>query len=328
MTLRSMNWDTFLATRSGVDQQIITSTHVDAICSASAWGIAAMTGLDTTREPQIYQLNDSMLLFSRLKTKEHSHYLLPLECMWLFACPLVSTNMAKLMENFAQPLESLRAQGFSAMLVPGIWNDSPQLLPMLRNMQQHGKVYRGVQTERVRLNLELGWQTYLARRSGAFRRQLKRSANAAAKEYIRMEQSQPNTIREAQAAYQRLLAVENLSWKGGEATGLTTLEMRDFYAAMLPLLMADGALRLWFARRDGMDVGYVLGARYGAGFRALQFSFHNHWQKLGLGRVMLAQALEQETQAGAHWADLGSVMDYKLSWGDFLWSSHAWTLSF
>jgi CelD/BcsL family acetyltransferase involved in cellulose biosynthesis len=92
--------------------------------------------------------------------------------------------------------------------------------------------------------------------------------------------------------------------------------MREFYARMLPRLAAAGALRVLFASRDGVDLGYLYGGIASGLFRGLQFSFREQERRLGLGNALQAEVIERLCAEGLSVYDLGSQSDYKRRWAE------------
>jgi CelD/BcsL family acetyltransferase involved in cellulose biosynthesis len=81
-------------------------------------------------------------------------------------------------------------------------------------------------------------------------------------------------------------------------------------------MMARGALRGLFARKDGQDVGYLLGGVFHDTFRGLQFSYDARLAHLSLGNLMQVEMVSRLEGQGLSWYDLGSEVEYKKQWGE------------
>jgi CelD/BcsL family acetyltransferase involved in cellulose biosynthesis len=92
--------------------------------------------------------------------------------------------------------------------------------------------------------------------------------------------------------------------------------MADFYRQMLRRLAARGAARVMFARRDGQDLGYILGGVLGEGYRGLQFGFAEEVAPLSLGNLLQVRQIEALCREGVRAYDLGAEVAYKRRWGD------------
>jgi CelD/BcsL family acetyltransferase involved in cellulose biosynthesis len=119
-----------------------------------------------------------------------------------------------------------------------------------------------------------------------------------------------------EAAYERALAIERFTWKTRSGNGVERGPMRAFYARMLPRLAARGALRVLFAKRDGVDIGYLYGGIAGDLFRGLQFSFREEERGLGVGNVLQAEMIERLCTERIAVYDLGSQSEYKRRWAE------------
>jgi CelD/BcsL family acetyltransferase involved in cellulose biosynthesis len=85
---------------------------------------------------------------------------------------------------------------------------------------------------------------------------------------------------------------------------------------MLPRLAARGALRLMFARHEGRDVAYILGAVAGDTYRGLQFSFDDAYRDDSLGNLAQYHQIAALCDEGVTRYDLGSGFPYKRRWAE------------
>jgi len=118
--------------------------------------------------------------------------------------------------------------------------------------------------------------------------------------------------------FSRIVSIERRSWKAAERTGLLAADVYRFYEEMAQRLGARDALRATIAQRDGVDVGYLLGAVRGPLFRGLQKSYDVSCAHLSLGHLMQMHRVRELVERDPHVRryDLGMDMDYKRLWGD------------
>ena len=115
---------------------------------------------------------------------------------------------------------------------------------------------------------------------------------------------------------QRAVAVERSSWKGREGSGLAEPSFAAFYLDMAERLAPSGRLRAGFARLDGRDVGFILGAVRSADYRGLQLAYAAAAAPLSLGNLLQLGQLERLAAEGIERYDLGQDMPYKAAWSD------------
>jgi CelD/BcsL family acetyltransferase involved in cellulose biosynthesis len=116
--------------------------------------------------------------------------------------------------------------------------------------------------------------------------------------------------------YERIVRVEARSWKGLGGVGIDSGSMHEFYRAMLPRLARHDRLRVIFARREGRDVGYILGAVFLGTYRGLQFSFDDEDRELALGNLCQYRQILALCDEGVTRYDLGTDMEYKRRWAE------------
>jgi hypothetical protein len=131
------------------------------------------------------------------------------------------------------------------------------------------------------------------------------------------------TVDEVDGVYARILDVETRSWKGRDEVGIDRGTMRAFYQLMIHRLARRNSLRVMFARRDGRDLGYILGGVLDDTYRGLQFSYDASCGQLSLGGNLQYRQLVQLCDAGYGYYDLGMRMEYKRRWAEQLRESIA-----
>ena len=106
-----------------------------------------------------------------------------------------------------------------------------------------------------------GIDGYFARRSPKFRAELRRAerrllSQGGAAEYL--------TDGNAQDIMQRIISVEQKSWKGQSAQGVDVGLLKEFYQEIIETLLDQGAFRGVFIRHNGIDIGFAFGGIEGS----------------------------------------------------------------
>ena len=92
--------------------------------------------------------------------------------------------------------------------------------------------------------------------------------------------------------------------------------LADFYRRLAAGLEPGGRLRSGFARHEGRDVAYILGAVRHCTYRGLQLGYDERYAGLSLGNVLQLQQMTALAAEGVRTYDLGMDMPYKLHWAD------------
>lgn len=313
-----------LSNNAALLDSLVLQTHgIDRFCSSSLWTLPAYEAIMPRGLPWIWQSDAGFINLVRYRLQSGETCLLPLEAAWNFASPLISAQPAQLAAELLRVLYEHQDQ-WDFCVLSGIAQGSELFMTAAQTLAPYFDVRQGDATSRYVAHLEDGVEGFLARRSANFRHAIHRTrAKAQSSEFVfeNVELKSPDT---AAHAYDEILAIEALSWKGQSDTGLATPQMRDFYALMLPRMVERQAARLIFAHYQGRKVGYLLGGVMGNTYRALQFSFDNTLRSFGVGNLMqIAQMELLCKEAHITRYDLGSDVEYKKRWGDELFSTHA-----
>ncbi len=285
---------------------------LDDFCARSAWLLAYHDAFAPERPLWLARRDANWLLFAEHAHPELGSYLEPLENMWGFGSPLVGAGAPQLLA------EALIARP-SAVALLGLPLDSRRLRPMA-SLLEGRYVARSLQpTTRFVASLAGGLDGWLGRRRGSFRRNLRadaRRCSAAGIEFRRVESVSPHDV---DALYQSVLDVEERCWKSAAGSGVDQDPMRSFYSHLWRRLAPRNQLRLLFAERDGVTLGYLHGGLVGAHFRGLQFSFDETMRDLGLGNSLQLEMLCWLCEVGAMTYDLGAQSvnsEYKRRWAE------------
>ncbi|MEX2208256.1 MAG: GNAT family N-acetyltransferase [Myxococcota bacterium] len=303
----------FEAASADHDLAVAADPAIDRFCSLGAWILSFHDAFRPRAELRSAREGGAFVALAAAEEPSIGIVLQPLESMWGFASPLVGEGSCELLGRLLEPGPAAPAR--EPLLLSGVPLERARLEPLLRLLAPHYALRPLAETLRWQASLDGGVDGWLARRSGRFRRGLREARRRTRDAGVRFACLSP-VVADAAAAYARVLAVERDTWKTRSGNGVDRGPMRDFYARMLPALAARGALRILFATRDGVDVGYLYGGIAGGLFRGLQFSFRESERRLGLGNALQAEMIERLCAEGLSVYDLGSQSDYKRRWAE------------
>lgn len=295
------------------DAEVARTPRIDRFCSTTAWILAASSALMPPREP--FTLRGKTGYFAAMRGIHPAGfpYLEPVELAWGLAAPLIGADPEPLVEEVVATLAARRT--WQLAILSGHTLDGPQRRALDRLLPPSWERRQGAPTIRHVASLDGGVDGFLSRRSRELRKSIRKSIRAAAEQGVTFESVRAPEAR-AMALYDRIQAVESKSWKAREGVGISQGSMRAFYAAMLPRLCARGEQRTMFARRDGEDIGFILGAVFEGEYRGLQFSYDDAYAHLGVGGLLQYHQVVELVGEGVGRYDLGTEMDYKRRWAE------------
>jgi CelD/BcsL family acetyltransferase involved in cellulose biosynthesis len=295
------------------DREVAQTAAIDRFCSASAWVLAAAAALMPPRVPFTFRGRNGYLAMMRGVHPAGFPYVEPIELAWGLAAPLIGKDAAALVAEVVPLLAARR--DWQLAIISGHTVSGPQRRALDATLPARWERRRGQPTIRHVASLEGGIDGFLSRRSRDLRKSLRKSGYAARERGLAFE-SVRATEAQAAALYDRIQAVEARSWKSHEGVGIHAGPMRAFYGQMLPRLCQLGQQRTIFARLDGKDIGYILGAVMGEEYRGLQFSYDDAYAELGIGGLMQLQQIAELCDERVARYDLGTEMDYKRRWAE------------
>ena len=295
------------------DREVAATPEIDRFCSTTAWILAASSSLMPARAAFSFRGKHGYFAAMRGVHPAGFPYIEPVELAWGLAAPIIGEDSVALVEEVVALLAARR--DWQLAIISGHTADGPQRRALERVMPSRWERRRGAPTVRHVASLEGGLDGFLSRRSREVRKSLRKSLRAAAELGVTFE-SPRVSHDEAAALYARIQAVEARSWKAIEGVGISQGPMRAFYERMLPRLCAKGQQRTVFARVDGRDIGYVLGAVFEGEYRGLQFSYDDAHAQLGVGGLLQYHQVAELCTEGVHRYDLGTEMDYKRRWAE------------
>ncbi|MBK9070432.1 MAG: GNAT family N-acetyltransferase [Myxococcales bacterium] len=315
-------WPPFADQGQAFDALVRQTPDIDVMCSSASWGLAARHAFDPTGVVAAYAEGDAQFVVARSEGRGLTT-LEPMELAWGFASPIVGSNVALACELAASTLRS-RADWnvclLGGMPQTGVWQQAvaTAFAPFRRELI--GTTLRHV------ASLAGGIDGYLARRSRGLRKQWRRWDAARGDGSLAMVHLTP-TPAQADALYDRMLAIEATSWKGQAGSGLTESPMREMYRDLLWRLACRGQARLGFLRRDARDIAYIFGGLLGGTYRGFQFSFDPAFAALSPGGLCQRLTIEAVIAEGATRYDLGGEMAYKRHWAETEQTTLVWLLA-
>jgi hypothetical protein len=295
------------------DREVAATPAIDRFCSTSAWILGAAAALMPPRVPFSFRGAAGYFAAMRGIHPAGFPYVEPVELAWGLAAPLVGRDPEALADEVAAVLAERR--DWQIAILSGLTADGPQRRALDRVLPARWERRRGTPTARHIASLDGGVDGFLARRSRELRKTIRKGLRAAIDAGVTFEAVRA-AAPEAEALYDRIQAVESRSWKAREGVGISTGPMRAFYQHMLPRLCTQGQQRTIFARLEGRDVGYILGAVFEGEYRGLQFSYDDDHSRFGLGGLLQFHQVAALCDEGVARYDLGTEMDYKRRWAE------------
>ena len=321
----SLDWAPELITRW--TDAAARSGRPDPFSCTPAWQLAFHDAFAPARRLFIQVEGENVLAFAELTLLSGHIILVPIESHWISASPLLGPDADALFSE-ALPFISREYGGrFPSFLLSGMEKNCELLRRLfLRVSSQFRFLKQPVSLQRS-ASLQGGMDGYLSRRSGNFRSKMKKARRKAAENAILFERLVPSGLKEADAVYARMVAVEEKSWKGKEHCGMTEHPSLEFYHAMMRRLSLHKGGRVMFAMHEGRDIGFIFGGMAGSCYRGQQFSYDADWKAFSIGDLLQMEQLDWLCEEGAVRYDMGMSdhpsMAYKAHWAETEQSLHA-----
>lgn len=302
---------------------------IDHFCSSLDWLLPAHEAFWPDQPLLLFEAESGgFVTLSRGFNPRTGRFLQPLEASWCLASPIVGESIVDVVEEFA--LEFIVRADWELLYLSGIPTNSPAHNALISSFAPTSQIGLGQKTRRYVGSLEGGFESYLARRSPKFRANMRRSRRRAEEANVEYEYLSSVEDAEVEDLYERILAVEERSWKGMDGTGILDGGMNVFYRRMLPRLARRDALRVLFASADGQDIAFVFGGLFDDIYRGLQLSYDEDHRSLSPGNLVQYAIIEQLCAEGIAHYDLGSELEYKARWGSggletttlWIWRKH------
>jgi len=295
------------------DREVSATPEIDRFCSSSAWILAAAAALMPPRSPFSFRGEHGFFAAMRGIHPAGFPYIEPVELAWGLAAPLIGRDPAALASEVVPVLAGRR--DWQLAILTGMTMDGPQRLALEAALPARWERRRGTPTIRHVASLDGGVDGFLSRRSRELRKSIRKALRTAAASGLTFESVRAEPAG-ADALYERIQIVEATSWKAVDGVGISSGAMRAFYHLMLPRLCAFGLQRTIFARAEGRDIGYILGAVFEGEYRGLQFSYDDRFAHHGIGGLLQYHQVAELCAEGIARYDLGTEMDYKRRWAE------------
>ena len=300
----------------------------DPFCALTAWQLSFRDAMDPGR-PYIVRHNEDGLVQFALHVLGKTPVLGPIERLWLFGCNVLGPAGPDLLEQLVDEIPAVSGNRCTRFGISGIDPEGVLALELRKRFEGRCSILLLREDVQGAASLVGGLDGFLSRRSPSFRRNLRNSERRAARAGVQFERHCPTTPYESDAVFQRMITIEQKSWKagGGMDEGFSSV----FYAAMLRRLSASRDGRVVLATRDGEDVGFIFGGMIDGIYRGQQFSFADACRDLSLGNLLQREMIAWLCEQGAERYDLGPArgpfMDYKASWAELEFPMESWVLS-
>lgn len=304
------------------DAYIAATPGVDTYCSTTPWVLSAREAFHGSSEPLIIEVDEGFAAFMVVPTERLGRTAFPLEATWGMASPFACKHPDQTMRVLARALQTLRAE-WDTLYVLGLRVGGAVADQLVRNFAGRYRLGQGMKTARCAARLDGGWDGYLSRRTPKFRKNARNNTRRCEAAGVSFVEIRPLDAVSAASVFERVLTIEERSWKGRAGTGIDTGRMRAFYATMFPRLARRGALRVGFAVRDGVDVAYIAGGHGSDGYRGLQISFDDDLRHLALGSYCHLRTIRALCEERVPVYDMGQDMEYKHRWGEAIIETQA-----
>lgn len=288
---------------------------IDQFCSSLDWTLPAHEAFIPDHPLVLLESEHGFVNLARGFNPRIGRYLQPLEASWCLASPFVGPDMESLIGEFAQTCRH-DLLDWDLLYLSGIPADSPCLDALVSSFSPEFRIAMGHKTRRYIADISDGFAAFLGRRSPKFRANARRVLRQIDDPTITVDWLDQVPEAEADSVYDRILRVEERSWKGMTGTGILDGGMNTFYRIMIPRLIRRGAFRCLFIQVNGRDVAYVFGGVLGDTYRGLQVSYDHDWSHLSLGNLAQLEIIKRLSEQGLASYDLGSELEYKARWAE------------
>lgn len=306
------------------------SGQLDPFSCTPAWQMAFHDAFAPHRRLLITEEEGSVLAFAEHRYPSGVVCLTPVESHWLSCAPLMGEHGIELFLRFLKVCAVEYRPYFPTIVLSAL----PDFPPFFRSLDQAiSNVFRFDlyhSSEQRSASLSGGMDGYLSRRSGNFRCKMKKARRRALEKGVSFERFSPVTIEDADIVYNRMIAVEEKSWKGLGHCGMTETPSREFYHTMIQRMALYGASRVMFATCEGKDIGFIFGGMAGNVYRGQQFSFDSSWKAYSIGDLLQLEQIAWLSEEEADRYDMGMSDDprmaYKRHWAEGIQTFQTWLM--
>ena len=302
------------------DRLAMGDRSTDPTCGAHAWQITSFQHATQPGYAPILRQTAAGQLSMIFVALEQGVFGVSLEPHWTFGQALLGQEgPALLSDTLFEIRERLPGRRITVIVGGGREN-----CPRLGALREACPIVTPLVYDRhVAASLDGGLDGWLSRRSGGFRKSLRKTGARAAAAGVVFERVIPRTLADAQISYTRMLDVEARSWKGDVGSGLFSMDA--FYDTLMAKTALAGQARILFARWEGEDVGFCYGKLIDGHYRGHQTSYSEDVGALGVGTLMHYETARWLTETGAHTQHFGPVqpgLEYKHRLGEEVIECH------
>ena len=309
-----------------MDVAAAQTEHGDPLCCRTEWQLSYLDAFLPKHVHCVFrERRGSVLAFCQGALSGGRPVLVPIDHSWKYGAPLLGEDAVPMLAEMLHevPFCVVAPAVLVTGLIPGGSRQRELHSAFARThaMEPEGSVLQ------CSASLEGGYEGWLSRRSGHFRRRLRAAERNAMSSGVVFERHVPRDGNESRAVFARMVAIEMQSWKGIGECGMEQPESRVFYGRMLERLSRIGAGRVMFARHDGVDIGFVFGGVANGIYRGQQFSYVESWKSASIGNLLQQEQLRWLGEEGAHRYDMGPMMEYKAHWTEERVRMESWWLA-
>lgn len=308
--MESLDFEQLSACAEELDALVARTPGIDRFCSSSAWVLPAQAAFASEAEPFVSRGPAGIVALMRLTLTDGRVVGLPLEAGWGLAAPFAGPDPAALADQLAAMLTWPGAP--TSLYLSGLERDGALFRAIIARLSGRARFGLGQACERRVAAIHEGLDAWLATRSPKFRTNLRRARRRA--EEAGYHWTWLRDTADPEALFERIMRIEQLSWKGLEGVGVHVGPAREFYRQITLRLAATGRLRVMIGQQAGREVAYVLGGVFADTFRGLQLSYVAHHRAHALGNVAQLETIAALSAEGIAEYDLGTEMEYKARW--------------
>ncbi len=305
-----------------------STEHGDPLCCRNEWQLSYFEAFTPKFTLLFRQRGSSVLAFCDRRFDDGKRVLMPIDSSWSYGAPLLGLDPVPMLVDLLREPE-MQAEP-PCIWISGLTPRGYRQLQLTTNFRQtHSILLVESDPKVVQCSASLvgGYDSYLSRRTGHFRRRLRAAEHAAHGMGVRFERVVPRNEAEARATFARMLAVELQSWKGLGNCGMEEPRPRSFYERMMVRQARIGAGRIVFARHEDQDIGFIFGGVANGYYRGQQFSFVDTWRPHSIGNLLQQDSLRWICEESVFHFGMGPLMDYKKRWTERCEPMESWLLA-
>lgn len=311
-------------------QTAIRTNQADPFCCTPCWQLSFHYAFSPKRRLYFKEVERSVVAFAEKVFSPADVVLTPLEPLWNFGTPLLGEHAVAMLGEMLPSIERHYENRTPRILLSGVRPKGRVAARILARFQTRFDIFVHDCGIQCAASLTGGFDGFLSRRSGSFRKNMRKEQARAAEAGIRFERRAPTSREECEQVFARMHAVELVSWKGLGQCGIDQEPATTFYRLLLLGLAETSDARVILARHEGRDIGYVFGGLVGKVYRGQQFSYDDKWKHHGVGNLLQYEQIRWLCEEGARRYDMGPLlgrrMEYKRRWTEKAFGISAWML--